>query len=114
MIRLMHYSNEFDIEGLIASAAGTPGELKEKATKPHLIREIVVAYGQVRRKLLIHAEGCSPAVNLLGRIKSGNPNDRSLRCRSPRITRFFPPCNPWLRTVTSSGANRIGCSAVRP
>ena len=30
MIRLMTYSNEFEIEGLIASASGTPGELKRK------------------------------------------------------------------------------------
>src|SRR6185295_4640279 len=30
MIRLMLYANEFDIEGLIATASGTPGELKDK------------------------------------------------------------------------------------
>ena len=29
MIRLMVYANEFEIELLIATAAGTPGELKE-------------------------------------------------------------------------------------
>ena len=29
MIRLMLYANEFEIEGLIASAAGIPGELKK-------------------------------------------------------------------------------------
>ena len=28
MVRLMVYSNEFEIEGLIATASGTPGELK--------------------------------------------------------------------------------------
>src|SRR5688572_26411090 len=39
MIRLMLYTNEFEIEGLIASASGTPGELKERVTKPQLIRE---------------------------------------------------------------------------
>ncbi len=38
MVRLMLYSNEFEIEGLIASASGTPGELKEKVTKPELCR----------------------------------------------------------------------------
>ena len=32
MIRLMTYANEFEIEGLIASAAGIPGELKEETT----------------------------------------------------------------------------------
>ena len=29
MVRLMMYSNEFDIEGLIATASGTPGELQQ-------------------------------------------------------------------------------------
>ena len=32
MIRLMTYANEFEIEGLIASATGTPGEVKEETT----------------------------------------------------------------------------------
>ncbi len=40
MIRLMVYANEFEIEGLIASAAGTPGELKEAVTRPERIREM--------------------------------------------------------------------------
>ena len=44
MIRLMVYSNEFEIEALIASASGTPGELKKAITRPDLILEIVDAY----------------------------------------------------------------------
>jgi len=51
MVRLMCYANEFEIEGLIASAAGTPGELKEHVTKPEKIREIVEAYDKVRPNL---------------------------------------------------------------
>lgn len=73
MIRLMVYANEFEIEGLIASASGTIGELKEAVTRPDLIREIVSAYGQVRPNLLRHAEGWPTAPELLARIKSGNP-----------------------------------------
>jgi len=72
LIRLMLYSNEFEIEGLIASAAGIPGELKEDAVRPELIREIVEAYGKVRDNLLLHAGGYPPASRLLDRIKSGN------------------------------------------
>src|SRR5690348_17393452 len=53
MIRLMLYSNEFEIEGLIATAAGVPGELKQAVTKPELIRQIVEAYGKVRPNLLL-------------------------------------------------------------
>lgn len=39
MVRLLVHSSEFDIEGLVLSASGTPGELKERVTKPQLIRE---------------------------------------------------------------------------
>jgi len=73
MIRLMVYSNEFEIEGLIASASGTPGELKKAVTKPQLIRAIVEAYGRVRDNLAQNAEGYPTADHLLARIKSGNP-----------------------------------------
>ena len=74
LIRLMVYSNEFEIEGLIASASGTPGELKEAQTRPDLIREIVTAYGQVRDNLVRHAEGWPETEKLLNVIKSGNSN----------------------------------------
>lgn len=74
MVRLMVYANEFDTEGLIATASGTPGELKEKVVKPHLIREIVGAYGQIRGNLAKHAQGYPTADDLLARIKPGNPN----------------------------------------
>lgn len=73
MIRLMVYSNEFEIEGLVASAAGTPGELKTAITKPELIREIVTAYGKVRPNLAKHGDGWPSADALLSVIKSGNP-----------------------------------------
>lgn len=36
LIRLLVFSNEFDIEALIASASGTPGELKEAITRTDL------------------------------------------------------------------------------
>ncbi|HUG20448.1 MAG TPA: DUF1593 domain-containing protein, partial [Planctomycetaceae bacterium] len=74
MIRLMVYSNEFEIEGLVASASGTPNELKEAVTRPDLIRQIVEAYGKVRPNLVRHAEGWPETETLLGRIKSGNPH----------------------------------------
>lgn len=73
MVRLMVYANEFQIEGLIASASGTPGELKKAVTRPDLIREIVSAYRQVRSNLVRHAEGWPNAEELAQCIKSGNP-----------------------------------------
>ncbi len=64
MVRLMTYSNEFEIAGLIASASGTPGELKKDTVRPDLIREIVDAYAQVRGNLVRHAEGYPEAGKL--------------------------------------------------
>lgn len=74
MIRLLVHSNEFEIEGLIASASGTLGELKERVTKPHLIREQIEAYAKVWPNLTKHAEGFPTADSLLKVVKSGNPN----------------------------------------
>ncbi|MCD6051508.1 MAG: hypothetical protein K0Q55_2917 [Verrucomicrobia bacterium] len=74
MIRLLLYANEFEIEGLIASASGTPGELKEKVTKPELIRQIITAYGEVRPNLVKHAKGYPTTEQLLAVVKAGNPN----------------------------------------
>lgn len=74
LIRLMLYANEFGIEGLIASASGTPGELKEKIVQPHLIRQIVEAYGRVQPNLVRHAAGYPTAEHLLARVKAGNPH----------------------------------------
>ncbi len=74
MIRLLLYANEFELEGLIASASGTPGELKEKVTKPELIRQTISAYGEVRPNLVKHAQGYPTTEHLLAMVKSGNPN----------------------------------------
>jgi hypothetical protein len=74
MIRLMTCSNEFAIEGLLATASGVPGELKVAITRPDLIRQIVLAYGQVRDNLMRHANGWPETHALLDCIKSGNPN----------------------------------------
>jgi len=73
LIRLMVHANEFEIEGLIASAAGVPGELKKEVVRPELIRQIVEAYGQVRPNLVKHHPDFPDARELLVRIKSGSP-----------------------------------------
>ena len=74
MIRLMLYTDEFEVEGLIASSAGIPGELEKAVVRPDLIREIVQAYGEVRPNLLLHHRGYPEAKYLLDRVVSGNPN----------------------------------------
>ncbi|WDI44874.1 DUF1593 domain-containing protein [Bremerella sp. P1] len=73
MVRLMVYANQFRLEGLVASASGTPGELKKAITQPQLIREIVDAYGQVRPSLAKHESNWPEVAQLVACIKSGNP-----------------------------------------
>ena len=73
MIRLLTHSNEFELEGLIASASGTPGELKEAVVRPDLIRELVTAYGKVEGALKKHSPYFPQAHTLHNLIKSGNP-----------------------------------------
>ena len=72
MIRLMVYANEFEIEALIASASGTPGELRRAITRPDLILQIIDAYGKVLPNLKKHASGWPEAELLRRRVKSGN------------------------------------------
>jgi len=73
LIRLMVYANQFRLEGLIATASGTPGELKEAITRPDLIGDIVEAYDKVRPNLLGHEGNWPETEALMGLIRSGNP-----------------------------------------
>ncbi len=73
LVRLLTHASEIEIEGLIASASGTPGELDENVVKPELIRQVVRAYGAVWDSLELHAPGYPSAGGLLARVKSGNP-----------------------------------------
>ena len=73
MIRLMVYANEFEIEGLIATAAGTMGELKEAIVRPDLIRQIIDGYGKVLPNLKRHAADWPEADTLRKLVKTGNP-----------------------------------------
>ena len=70
LIRFLLYANEFDTEGLLATTSIWRWR-KEDEVAPHLIRERVEAYGEVRPNLLQHAAGYPPADSLLPLIKSG-------------------------------------------
>ena len=74
MRRLMLYSNEFNILGLIASAAGTPANGIPPVVNPNLITDIISDYGTVRTNLLLHASGYPTTTYLAGVTKGGNPN----------------------------------------
>lgn len=73
LIRLLVHANEFEIEGLIASAAGVPGELKADAVRPELILDILKAYGQVQPNLVKHHPAFPTERHLRERVKAGNP-----------------------------------------
>lgn len=71
MIRLLLYSKEFRLEGLLATSSGTPGENKNASPRPDLIEEIIGGYEQVRPNLLKHGEGWPEAGELRGLVKVG-------------------------------------------
>jgi hypothetical protein len=73
LIRLMVYANEFEIEAIIATASGTPGELKKAVTRPDLILEIIGGYEKVLPNLQRHATSWPKPDQLRQRVKSGNP-----------------------------------------
>lgn len=72
LIRLMVYANEIELEAIVATAAGTPGELKQAITRPELILEIVGAYEKVLPNLQRHAGGWPTADALRKCVVSGN------------------------------------------
>jgi len=73
LVRLMVYSNEFEIEGIVASASGTPGELKEAVVRPDLVEEIIRGYQAVYPNLQKHDKNFPAPEKLLSVVKKGNP-----------------------------------------
>src|SRR5262245_60395864 len=69
MVRFLVYSNEFDVEGLIA----TTSTWMRRQTRPDVIRMLVDTYEQVRPSLLRHRPGFPPADALRSVIVSGQP-----------------------------------------
>ena len=67
LVRLLLYSNELDIEGLIASTS----TWQKTATHPETMRALIQAYGEVRSNLLLHAKGWPTADDLLTRVHPG-------------------------------------------
>jgi hypothetical protein len=69
LVRFLVYSNELDVEGLIAT---TSTHLRTK-TREDLIRRQIEAYGQVRANLEKHAPGYPTAEHLLAVTHTGQP-----------------------------------------
>ncbi len=69
MVRFLVYSNEYDVEGLIA----TTSVWLRKNPRLDLIQRQIKAYGQVRENLLVHASGYPDVESLLNVSKTGQP-----------------------------------------
>jgi hypothetical protein len=68
-VRLLLYSNELDLEGLIA----TTSTWQKDKVQPETMRALIAAYGEVRPNLLRHAPGWPDAASLDARVASGQP-----------------------------------------
>ncbi len=68
-VRLLLYSNELDVEALIA----TTSTWQKKASHPETMHSIVAAYKEVRPNLLLHAKGWPTADELDRRVYAGQP-----------------------------------------
>lgn len=67
LVRLLLYSNEIDIEGLVA----TTSVWQRDKTSPDIIRKVIAAYGQVLPNLRLHAENWPSAESLSARVSVG-------------------------------------------
>jgi hypothetical protein len=70
MVRFLTYSNQFDIEGLVA----TTSIHQQNKTAAWRIKEIVDAYGKVRDNLELHESGYPKSEFLNSIIKEGKPD----------------------------------------
>src|SRR5271156_6836297 len=69
LVRLLMYSNELDIEGLIP----TTSTWQKAAAHPETMHALIKAYGKVRPNLLLHAKGWPEAESLDARVFPGQP-----------------------------------------
>lgn len=69
LVRLLMYSNELDIEALIAATS----TWQKTATHPETMRTLIQAYGQVRPNLLLHKPGWPTAEQLFNKVFTGQP-----------------------------------------
>ncbi len=66
-VRLLLYSNELDLEALIA----TTSTWQKNAVHPETMRSLIRAYGQVQPNLLLHASGWPTADELDSKVFAG-------------------------------------------
>ena len=81
MVRLLVYSNQFDIEGLVA----TTSTWMRNRVRPDVIQSVIDAYAEVRPNLLKHQPGFPEAAALKALVVPGQPGVRHGRRRSDKL-----------------------------
>jgi Protein of unknown function (DUF1593) len=69
LVRLLLYSNEIDIEGLVA----TTSTWQRTKASPEIMKAVIAAFGKVRGNLTLHAPGWPSEAELDARVSSGQP-----------------------------------------
>jgi Cellulose-binding Sde182, nucleoside hydrolase-like domain/Cellulose-binding protein Sde0182, C-terminal domain len=69
LVRFLVYSNQFDVEGLVA----TTSTWMRNKVRPDVIRTLIDAYAQVQPNLSKHHDGFPTAASLRGVVKAGQP-----------------------------------------
>jgi hypothetical protein len=69
LVRLLLYSNEIDIEALVA----TTSTWQRARVQPEIIGKVIAAYAKVRPNLVIHHTAFPEATALLERVSAGQP-----------------------------------------
>lgn len=69
LVRLLIHSDQFNIEGLIATSRMRHGD----DTRADLIQQLIGGYERVRPNLLLHSPAFPPAEQLLQRVQAGQP-----------------------------------------
>ncbi len=69
LVRFLLFSNEFDVEGIIATSNMRHGQ----TVQPELIRQAIEAYSSVWPNLRRHAPGYPDPAHLRERVKAGQP-----------------------------------------
>jgi hypothetical protein len=68
-VRLLLYSNEMELEGLVA----TTSTWQKNRVRPEVMQMLIADYGEVRHNLLKHAQGWPDAKKLAALVASGPP-----------------------------------------
>jgi hypothetical protein len=67
LVRFLIYSNELDVEGLVA----TTSTWQRSKASPEIMKSVIAAYGKVRSNLMLHAQGWPTEAALNAQVVSG-------------------------------------------